>query len=38
MILGDSESNGEMERKFVTVKPACNDHLRDKIHYLWSIQ
>ena len=22
----------------ITVKPVCNDHLKDKICYLWSIQ
>ena len=30
-----------MEHKgssFITVKPVCNDHLYDKIHYLWFIQ
>ena len=23
---------------YVTVKPVCNDHLSNKIHYLWFIQ
>ena len=22
----------------ITVKPVCNDHLANKIHYLWFIQ
>ena len=42
-----SEENLKLQRlihilfivwKMITVKPVCNDHLYDKIYYLWLIQ
>ena len=35
--LGCGVSKGTWHCRF-TVKPVCNDHLYDKIYYLWFIQ